>query len=455
MTNNDGPDSVTASAASAGRVVAPRAGLATAVLAGAILFAAWWALVRSTVNASALTPRVAVLLIASGLASAVLLACLVYVVFLMRRRTHGVAPALATLPQARLDGIIRATTEAIITVDSQQRIVLFNPMAERVFRCPASEAIGASLSRFIPERYRTAHEEQVRRFGQTGVSDRQMGAQRVLYGLRADGEEFPVEASISQIDDIDGKLFTVILRDVTQRVEAEAELQRSREELRALSANLQHEREKERTRIARELHDDVGQTLSALKMDVAALEARLNASAAPRDDVAGQLARMRRAIDGNIASLRRIAAHQRPVMLDDLGLAAAIDWLVDDFTQRQGIDVECEFGTGEIAFNTNAATAVFRIIEEALDNVALHARASRVKLSLGADDAHCVLRVEDDGVGAPALPGANGKSFGLLGVRERANALGGTVLIESNPDDGFALTVRLPLAAVSEQESQP
>lgn len=311
MTNNEGPDSVTTSAASAGRRAAPRA-----ALAGALLFAAWWAVVRSALNVSLLTPSFAALLIASGLTSAVLLACLVYLLCLMRYRATAhaanVAPAPLALPQARLDGIIRSTTEAIITVDSQQRIVLFNPMAEHVFRCRAGEAIGASLSRFIPERYRAAHEDQVRRFGQTGVSVRQMGAQRVLFGLRADGEEFPVEASISQIDDIDGKLFTVILRDVTQRVRAEAEIQRSREELRALSANLQHEREKERTRIARELHDDVGQTLSALKMDVAALETRLNANAAPGDDVASQLQRMRRAIDGNIASLRRIAADQRP-----------------------------------------------------------------------------------------------------------------------------------------------
>ena len=320
MTNNEGPDSVTTSAASAGRRAAPRA-----ALAGALLFAAWSAVVRSALNVSLLTPSFAALLIASGLTSAVLLACLVYLLCLMRSRATAhaadaaaaaraanAAPAPVALPQARLDGIIRSTTEAIITVDSQQRIVLFNPMAEHVFRCRAGEAIGASLSRFIPERYRAAHEDQVRRFGQTGVSVRQMGAQRVLFGLRADGEEFPVEASISQIDDIDGKLFTVILRDVTQRVRAEAEIQRSREELRALSANLQHEREKERTRIARELHDDVGQTLSALKMDVAALETRLNANAAPGDDVASQLQRMRRAIDGNIASLRRIAADQRP-----------------------------------------------------------------------------------------------------------------------------------------------
>ncbi|SAK91417.1 multi-sensor signal transduction histidine kinase [Caballeronia hypogeia] len=359
------------------------------------------------------------------------------------------------LSQKQLDGIIRSTTEAIITIDAAQRIVMFNPMAERVFRCPASDATGTPLSRFIPERYRGAHELQVRDFGMTGVSDRQMGPARVLYGLRADGCEFPIEASISQTGDDDSKLFTVVLRDVTDRVKAEADLRQSREDLRALSANLQQIREVEKSRIARELHDDLGQTLSALKMDVSALETRLAARAALDEGVAAQLARMLGLIDRNIASLRRIAARQRPVMLDDLGLPAAIDWLIGDFTQRHGIDVNHDVDTGDLAFNAEAATAVFRIIEEALVNIARHAHASHAELSLRVTDENCVLRVGDNGIGASALPAAHGKSFGLIGVRERVNALGGRVFIDSMPENGFVLTVILPRETVREKESQP
>lgn len=160
-------------------------------------------------------------------------------------------------------------------------------------------------------------------------------------------------------------------------------------------------------------------------------------------------------IDRNIASLRRIASDQRPVMLDDLGLSAAIDWLVDDFIRRHGIDVRHNLDTGDLAFNADAATAVFRIIEEAFANIVRHARASRVELSLNADAANCVLRVGDDGIGASSLPAANGKSFGLIGVRERAHALGGRVFIDSTPECGFVLTVVLPREAVAERESQP
>jgi len=144
--------------------------------------------------------------------------------------THE-ARSLSGDNEARLMGIIRSSMEAIITVDDRQTIIIFNPMAERVFGCSAAEALGSSLSRFIPERFRATHAHHVEQFGVTGVSERQMGGpQRVLYGLRSNGEEFPVEASISQVREGDSKLYTVMLRDITARVNAENEQRKSREE---------------------------------------------------------------------------------------------------------------------------------------------------------------------------------------------------------------------------------
>lgn len=424
-----------------------------ALLAGAALFGVCWIGIHYMRSICALTEASRAWLLAGAAMCALLLGSVILFLVLQRARRPSVSPT--TVSHTRLDGIIRSTTDAIITIDSAQRIVLFNPMAERVFRCAASDALGGPLSRFIPERYRAAHEHQVQRFGTAGVSDRQMGPQRVLYGLRADGQEFPIEASISQVEDRHGKLFTVILRDVTERVKAEAELQQSREELRALSANLQQVREQEKSLIARDLYDDLGQTLSALKMDIFVLHAQLGAQTLVNEDIAIQFQRMVALVDRNIASLRRIASAQRPVMLDDLGLSAAIDWLVDDFVRRHGIEVRHNLDTGDLAFNAAAATAVFRIIEEAFANIVRHAHASRVELSLSADKNQCVLRVSDDGLGASALPAVDGKSFGLLGVRERARALGGHVLIDSTPECGFVLTVVLPREAVTETEPQP
>ncbi|KVV38108.1 histidine kinase [Burkholderia territorii] len=352
--------------------------------------------------------------------------------------------------EARMMGIIRSSMEAIITVDESQTIVIFNPAAERVFGVCAMEAIGAPLSRFIPERFRAAHARHVEQFGVTGVSERQMGRQRVLFGLRGDGTEFPIEASISQIRDGAGKLYTVMLRDVTERVRAENALKQSREELRELSANLQNVREEEKTRIARELHDDLGQQLTALKMDLSAVELGLAGIVAPNTGVREQLGGMHRLIDSIVASVRRIAADLRPVMLDDLGLVPAIEWLANDFTRRYRITVDRELPPVDTAFTGAGATTLFRIVQEALTNVARHSDATNVTLALKVEDGYCMLRIADNGHGAPepARDVQDRPSFGLIGIRERAHMLEGTVTIDNRPGAGFTITVALPLHAI-------
>jgi two-component system sensor kinase len=354
--------------------------------------------------------------------------------------------------EARMMAIIRSSMEAIITIDEHQRIIIFNPMAEQVFGCPAMDAVGAPLDRFIPERFRKAHAQHVEQFGVTGVSDRQMGKQRVLWGLRANGEEFPLEASISQISDGSTRLYTVMLRDVTERVKSERAQQQARDELRELSANLQNIREDEKTRIARELHDDLGQQLTALKMDLSSFEQALDASASTLGRE--QLQSMRRLIDATVASVRRIAADLRPVMLDDLGLIPAIEWLSNDFTSRYGIDVERDIETGDARFSPAGGTALFRIVQEALTNVVRHADATTVRLSLRAANGSFVLRIADNGQGAHPSAGAPAKSFGLLGVRERAHMLGGTVDIHTARGEGFVLTVTVPSQATQLREVQ-
>ncbi|RQR35064.1 PAS domain S-box protein [Burkholderia sp. Bp9143] len=358
-----------------------------------------------------------------------------------------------TPTEARMMGIIRSSMEAIITVDESQTIVIFNPAAEQVFGVSAMEAVGAPLSRFIPERFRAAHARHVEQFGVTGVSERQMGRQRVLFGMRGDGTEFPIEASISQIRDGTGKLYTVMLRDVTERVRAENALKQSREELRDLSANLQNVREEEKTRIARELHDDLGQQLTALKMDLSAVELGLAGIVAPNTGVREQLGGMHHLIDSTVASVRRIAADLRPVMLDDLGLVPAIEWLANDFTRRYRITVDRDIAPVDTAFTGAGATTLFRIVQEALTNVARHSDATNVTLALKMEDGYCMLRIADNGHGAPENPRGNVQdrpSFGLIGIRERAHMLDGTVTIDNRPGTGFTITVALPLHAIQQ-----
>ncbi|WP_423199682.1 MULTISPECIES: PAS domain-containing sensor histidine kinase [unclassified Cupriavidus] len=345
--------------------------------------------------------------------------------------------------EVRLAGIIRSAMEAIISVDEEQRIVLFNPMAERLFGCSAELAIGRPLGDFIPQRFRAAHATHVARFGVTGVSDRQMGQQRTLYALRQDGTEFPIEASISQTLDGGRKLFTVMLRDTTERVQAEAALRRSREELQQLSDSILAGREEEKRRIARELHDDLGQRLSALKMDLVMLEADLR-DVGLQDRILDQVTAMHGVIDATVGSVRRIAADLRPALLDELGLAAALDWLAKDFSQRYAITVTAS-APDDIEVSEQAATAVFRIVQEALNNVVQHAGAGRAWVALTRAGDEYLLSVRDDGRGWDGQPRpSERRSFGLLGVRERVRLLSGTVAVRHAPGDGFELSVRFP-----------
>ncbi|WP_321845204.1 PAS domain-containing sensor histidine kinase [Paraburkholderia bannensis] len=373
------------------------------------------------------------------------------------RMTPSASMSDARLNEVRMMAIIRSSMEAIITVDETQKIVIFNPAAEFVFGLTAMEAIGSPLSRFIPERFRAAHAQHVDQFSVTGVTERQMGRQqRVLYGLRANGEEFPIEASISQIREASGRLYTVMLRDITERLRAENTLKRSREELRELSANLQSVREAEKTRIARELHDDLGQQLTALKIDLSSLRQRLGPKMMP--DIATSLAGMSTLIDAMVRGIRRIAADLRPVMLDDLGLVSAIDWLANDFSSRYGIKVRKRLETGSVVFSNTAASTLFRIVQEALTNVARHSQANRVDLSLEVDAQHCILRIADNGCGTTGErsdapdPARQDKTFGLLGIRERAHMFNGVVEIDTGPGEGFSLSIMFDLDALQSDE---
>ncbi|TAM51279.1 MAG: PAS domain S-box protein [Paraburkholderia sp.] len=400
-------------------------------------------------------------ILSAGFAAALITGAAVFVFMRKRGMTlaeAGLARSRSSLNEARMMAIFHSSGEAIITLDERQRIVLFNPSAEQVFRCSAMDAIGTSIDRFIPARFREVHRKHVERFGETGVTQRKMGRQQlVLMGLRADGEEFPLEASIAQVGDGQGgKLFAVMLRDVTERIQAEEALKASRQELRELSANLQNVREDEKTRIARELHDDLGQQLTALKMDLSLVEQSLAEVPSAPPPVLAQLQGMRRLIDSTVGSVRRIAADLRPVMLDDLGLLPAIDWLLNDFTTRYGIDIERRIEPGNTSFSKSGATTIFRIVQEALTNVARHAEATRVSISLFSEDCHCTVRIADNGHGArdaQATEGHGEKSFGLLGIRERVHILGGSVSIDTALGRGFALTVRIPLAAIQQEEA--
>ena len=350
--------------------------------------------------------------------------------------------------EARLRDILDSAMDAIVTIDANQHIVIFNAAAEHMFGCPAREAIGAPLDWFIPQQYRGAHAAHVRGFGSAASSGRRMGALRVVKGLRRNGEEFPLEASISHTSDGDAIYYTVLLRDVTERDNAIAALTRSREELREFAAAASSVREQEKGRIARELHDELAQALTALKMDLNWAAARV----AGRDGVLlTKIAAMQTMLDGTVAATRRIAADLRPLMLDDLGLVPAAQWLVQGFRERSGIACEIDVTPPGLELDEPYATAVFRILQESLTNAARHAHASLVRIGLHADAHDVTLTVHDNGRGFATGDPRKLDSYGLMGLRERVLMLAGEVGIESAPGSGTRIAVRIPLSTTGKR----
>jgi signal transduction histidine kinase len=271
------------------------------------------------------------------------------------------------------------------------------------------------------------------------VTSRRMGDGTVIYGLRSNGEEFPMDASISQLDTVEGKLFTVMLRDVTERV-------RAHEDLAAFATQANAIREQEKSRVARELHDELAQSLTALKMDT--IFVRDNLGADPQG-AARKLDEMLAMIDASVAATRRIAADLRPLLLDDLGLMPAIEWLVQNFTQRTG--VACDLvADEELELHEPYATAVFRIVQESLVNVAKHSQASRVEVSVSRTGGEMLLRVRDNGVGFSPSAARKPGSLGLTGLRERAQLLKGSISVDSEPGNGTTVQARIPVREIGE-----
>ena len=237
----------------------------------------------------------------------------------------------------------------------------------------------------------------------------------------------------------------MILRNISGRKAAEEALSRSEKQLRALAARLQQAREEEAMRIARELHDQLGRCLTAIKMDVAGIERGLTGGAAEGSFLIERTKRMSQTLDETVHTVRRISAELRPGILDDLGLAAAIEWQARDFQARSGVG--CVIGVPEedLRLSRDQTTALFRIFQESLTNVARHAQATKVWVNLSEEEDAVVLEVEDDGVGISPARLAERRSLGLLGMRERVAVFGGEIEFAGVPGQGTAVLVRMPI----------
>lgn len=345
--------------------------------------------------------------------------------------------------RAQLAAIIASAMDAIVCIDEDHRVVLFNQAAEDMFRRPADAVLGQPVELLIPSRFRTEHRRHVEAFAKSQVRRRRRMTGGCVTGLRADGEEFLAESVISQAEVAGRKRYTAILRDVSQRMRADDEIRRSREQLRALAARLESVREEERSRIARDVHDELGQALTGLKIDLSALATRVGGQI---PEVGQRIAAMMRVVRQTIDFVRELSAQLRPAILDDVGLAAAIEWQAQEFQSRTGVVCRFVSTLADDGLPADVTTAVFRILQEALTNVARHAGATFVHVRLERGDDALVLIVEDNGRGITPREIENVRSLGLVGMRERTLLLGGDVAIVGRPGAGTSVTVRIPLA---------
>jgi two-component system, NarL family, sensor histidine kinase UhpB len=384
--------------------------------------------------------------------------------YLLKDRLARLGPSVShALEQARLRRERQAANDALVRAEAKYHSIFENTM-EGIFQTTPD-------GRFLTVNPAMAHilgfaspEELMRERAHIPRQDdlspeRRQDFERLMAALghvagfeyelkRHDGARVWVSENARAIRDAAGGVayYEGTLSDITERREAEDRLKQANERYRALAARVEAVREQERTAIAREIHDVLAQELTRLKLDLTWLAKHVDRPERDRPGpaIGDRLASALAQTDTAITTVQRIATELRPVVLDSLGLPAAVEWQVEDFARRTGLSCRATVPSGEFAIDRERATALFRILQESLTNIARHAQAAAVEVSLADDGAGVTLLVHDDGRGITREEIGDHRSIGLIGMGERAQAFGGVARVAGRPGGGTTVTVRLP-----------
>ena len=353
--------------------------------------------------------------------------------------------------QARGQAIIDSASDAIISIDSGQIILHANAAAAKLFDDTPAGMRGMRLGHYILRDLRTlgslGNHEGDPPFGDIGQELRLTGRRATDYtltGRRNDGALFPLEGSLSSMQEDGQSVFTVIVRDISVRQQIHEQLARSFSQLRELSSALQSIREEERKHIARELHDDLGQLLATLRVDLTLVR--------QHTDTTQPLQSLLHSMDGllvtAITSLRRIASNLRPRALDEGGLYFALQKLRHDFLQRRVVHFDLLADEADLVLDDARSTAIYRIVQEALTNIARHAEANHITIALHRIDSSLAITIQDDGRGIAEHDLEKVTALGLLGMRERVWGLNGSIHIGADSNlGGTRIKISLPMQA--------
>jgi len=304
----------------------------------------------------------------------------------------------------------------------------------------ASELVGMSFADQIAPRFRRDATESALRRTQGLPTETEFES----VGLRKDGTEFPFRSAVTVLNFADGPATVTFITDLTAQKDFEQKLGDSHLKLRNLATHLLSARELERKSVAREIHDELGQYLTAFKMDLSWIEKRLRSSDV---EILEKIRTTSGLTDHAIDIVHRIASDLRPVMLDDLGLPAAVEWLAGEFSRRTGIACDTHVTIHESRIAGNSATALFRIVQEGLSNAGQHSHASHVFVLLREAEGRLEVILGDDGIGITSEQASAPTSFGLIGMRERVEGLGGELSVRGLTGKGTTVHVTIPLAA--------
>ena len=351
--------------------------------------------------------------------------------------------------QAWGQAIIDSASDAIISIDSQHTILHANAAAARLF---GDTQDGMRLGHYILRDLRSLGKHE----GEPPLDDisqelRLTGRRATDYtltGRRGDGAMFPLEGSLSAMQEGGRTVYTIIVRDISARKQVHEQLARSFSQLRELSSALQTIREEERKHIARELHDDLGQLLATLRVDLTLVRQHADTTLPLQALLQG----MDSLLVTAITSLRRIASNLRPRALDEGGLYFALQKLRHDFLLRRTVHFDLLADEADLVLDDARSTAIYRIVQEALTNIARHAEANHITIALHRIDSSLAITIQDDGRGIAERDLEKATALGLLGMRERVWGLNGSIHIGADNElGGTRIEITLPMHA-EEQE---
>jgi PAS domain S-box-containing protein len=361
---------------------------------------------------------------------------------------HGVAFDISELKRAEealakseqmLQGLFDFAPDTVVVVDHDGLIVRVNAQVENMFGYRPGELAGHSIETLMPEKFRTAHVDRRRDYVKEPHT-RPMGAGLELFGKRKDGSEFPVDIMLSPMEADEGSVVIAVIRDITRRKRAEEAQKTYADQLKLLSRRLMEVQELERRNIALELHDEIGQLLTGLKLTLD-LSSRV-----PTKEVNQSIDQARELVNELMVRVRNLSLDLRPAMLDDFGLLPTLLWHIEHYTAQTHVKVSFKHsGLETRRFAPEVETAAYRLVQEALTNVARHANVAEATVRIWTNQQRLSIAVDDAGAGFDPDHVGTQDTSGLTGMRERITLLGGEFKIESQVGGGTRLLAELSI----------